>query len=134
VNRIFAPVSASWQRYWFSPQAVSTLALFRIAFGLLTTAWTVSLAPNLFVFYGPDGIGSFPPTGPPGLWSILFMSATWWAALTVYAATLVGALALTVSIMVQRPGRSSIGLLMILAGLPFYRFWRRSTQNDRPSS
>jgi basic amino acid/polyamine antiporter, APA family len=35
-----------------------------------------------------------------------------------------GALALTVSIMVQRPGRSSIGLLMILAGLPFYRYWK----------
>jgi APA family basic amino acid/polyamine antiporter len=37
-----------------------------------------------------------------------------------------GALALTVSILVQRPGRSFIGLLLIAAGLPFYRFWSRS--------
>jgi len=36
-----------------------------------------------------------------------------------------GALALTVSILVQRPGRSSIGLLMMLAGWPFYRYWNR---------
>jgi APA family basic amino acid/polyamine antiporter len=36
-----------------------------------------------------------------------------------------GALALTLSILAQRPGRSSIGLLMMLAGLPFYRYWNR---------
>jgi amino acid transporter len=36
-----------------------------------------------------------------------------------------GALALTVNIWIQRPGRSSIGLLLILAGLPFYRYWQR---------
>jgi APA family basic amino acid/polyamine antiporter len=34
-----------------------------------------------------------------------------------------GALALTLNIWLQRPGRSSIGLLLILAGLPFYRWW-----------
>src|SRR5713226_7956971 len=38
-----------------------------------------------------------------------------------------GALALTVNIWIERPGRSSIGLLLILAGLPFYRVWRRAT-------
>ncbi len=36
-----------------------------------------------------------------------------------------GALALTVSLWLQRPGRSSIGLLLIVAGLPFYRHWAR---------
>jgi APA family basic amino acid/polyamine antiporter len=36
-----------------------------------------------------------------------------------------GALALTINIWIQRPGRSSIGLLLILAGLPFYKFWAR---------
>jgi basic amino acid/polyamine antiporter, APA family len=38
-----------------------------------------------------------------------------------------GALALTVSLWLQRPGRSSIGLLLIAAGLPFYRFWSQKT-------
>jgi APA family basic amino acid/polyamine antiporter len=36
-----------------------------------------------------------------------------------------GALALTVNIWIERPGRSSLGLLLILAGLPFYRWWTR---------
>jgi APA family basic amino acid/polyamine antiporter len=36
-----------------------------------------------------------------------------------------GALALTINIWIQRPGRSSIGLFLILAGLPFYKMWAR---------
>src|SRR6266403_527703 len=35
-----------------------------------------------------------------------------------------GALTLTVNIWIDRPVRCSIGLLLILAGLPFYRHWR----------
>jgi amino acid transporter len=38
-----------------------------------------------------------------------------------------GALALTVNIWIDRPVRCSIGLLLILAGLPFYRRWARAT-------
>jgi hypothetical protein len=36
-----------------------------------------------------------------------------------------GAFALTISIWIERPVRSSIGLALILSGLAFYRFWRR---------
>ena len=39
-----------------------------------------------------------------------------------------GALALTINIWLNRPGRSSIGLLLILAGLPFYRYWNKRLQ------
>jgi basic amino acid/polyamine antiporter, APA family len=35
-----------------------------------------------------------------------------------------GAFALTISIWIERPVRSSIGLALILSGLVFYRFWR----------
>jgi APA family basic amino acid/polyamine antiporter len=38
-----------------------------------------------------------------------------------------GAMALTFNIWLDRPGRSSIGLLLILAGLPFYLRWKRLT-------
>src|SRR5258708_2584803 len=38
-----------------------------------------------------------------------------------------GALALTLNILIDRPGRSVIALLLIAAGLPFYRHW----QSDR---
>jgi amino acid transporter len=34
-----------------------------------------------------------------------------------------GALALTINIWIQRPVRSTIGLLLIFAGLPFYKMW-----------
>lgn len=39
-----------------------------------------------------------------------------------------GALALTVSIWLQRPGRSSLGMLLIMAGIPFYKRWTAKHQ------
>jgi basic amino acid/polyamine antiporter, APA family len=41
-----------------------------------------------------------------------------------------GALALTASEWLRRPGRSTIGLLIIAAGLPFYKMWQRGTVTD----
>jgi len=48
-----------------------------------------------------------------------------WGYPWVPGAFVVGALALTVNLWLDRPGRSTIGLLLILAGLPFYRWWTR---------
>jgi basic amino acid/polyamine antiporter, APA family len=45
-----------------------------------------------------------------------------------------GALALTVNILLERPGRSSIGLLLILAGLPAYRWWAARNAAARSAS
>jgi amino acid transporter len=48
-----------------------------------------------------------------------------------------GALALTFNLWLQRPGRSTIGLLIILAGLPFYRHWKRKSlvaSNSAPAT
>jgi len=39
-----------------------------------------------------------------------------------------GALALTLNLWLVRPGRSTVGLLLILAGLPFYRYWQTSAK------
>jgi amino acid transporter len=39
-----------------------------------------------------------------------------------------GAVALTLNIWIDRPGRSSLGLLLILAGLPFYRYWSKQSR------
>src|SRR6202521_169262 len=46
-----------------------------------------------------------------------------WGYPWVPALFVAGALALTVNIWLERPGRSSIGLLLIFAGLPFYKRW-----------
>jgi hypothetical protein len=39
-----------------------------------------------------------------------------------------GALALTVNLWIERPVRSSIGLLLILSGLFFYRSWSQRSE------
>ncbi|HTQ59093.1 MAG TPA: amino acid permease [Candidatus Solibacter sp.] len=51
-----------------------------------------------------------------------------WGYPVVPAIFVIGAIALTLNIWLDRPGRSSIGLLLILAGLPFYRYWNRRLQ------
>lgn len=51
-----------------------------------------------------------------------------WGYPWVPAIFVLGALALTVNLWLVRPGRSSIGLLLILAGLPFYRYWQGSEE------
>jgi APA family basic amino acid/polyamine antiporter len=48
-----------------------------------------------------------------------------WGYPVVPALFIAGALALTVNIWIERPVRSSIGLLLILSGLFFYRLWKR---------
>jgi amino acid transporter len=48
-----------------------------------------------------------------------------WGYPVVPALFVAGAFALTISIWIERPVRSSIGLALILSGLVFYRFWRR---------
>jgi APA family basic amino acid/polyamine antiporter len=52
-----------------------------------------------------------------------------WGYPVVPAIFVAGAFALTVNLWLQRPGRSSIGLLLILAGLPFYRYWNKSASS-----
>ncbi len=49
-----------------------------------------------------------------------------WGYPVVPAIFVISAAALTVNLWLARPVRSSIGLLLILAGLPFYRWWSRS--------
>jgi basic amino acid/polyamine antiporter, APA family len=49
-----------------------------------------------------------------------------WGYPVVPAIFVVGAFALTVNLFIQRPVRSAIGLLLILAGLPFYRYWNQT--------
>jgi len=45
-----------------------------------------------------------------------------------------GALALTVNLWLDRPGRSTVGLLLILAGIPFYLHWQRCVRAQTPQA
>jgi hypothetical protein len=49
-------VGAAWNSFWFTPAETSTLALYRIAVGIIVVGWTLALAPSLYAFYSRDGI------------------------------------------------------------------------------
>jgi hypothetical protein len=49
-------LAAAWQRFWFEPEETSTLALVRIAFGMLVLAWTVTLTHDAYSFFSGSGI------------------------------------------------------------------------------
>jgi uncharacterized protein (UPF0548 family) len=111
VSNPLVQLAAGWERFWFTPQPTSTLGVFRIGFGLLVTGWTLTLAPNLLAFYGPDGILPTPLAGPRGSWGIL---GTWHgsaAVVVVFAFTLSAAVALTVGLF------SRIAAVVVLVGV-----------------
>jgi len=88
--------TAHWNRFWFEPQATSSLALFRIAFGAVAACWTVSLLPNLMSFYGPRGVLPSPPERQPYEWGILFWFPQPPVVVAVVAVTLLASLAVSV--------------------------------------
>jgi hypothetical protein len=91
----FDRVVAAWQHFWFDPQETSTLAIFRIAFGLVALGWTATLEPNLATFYGPHGIVPRQLPDGPGAWGVLDIWHGSAAVAVLFAVTLVAALALT---------------------------------------
>jgi hypothetical protein len=100
---------AAWNRFWFEPQQTSSLALFRIAFGLIATAWTATQGPNLFAFYGRDGI--LPTSDGPGSWGLLDLSDEPGLLVGVFVATLVGSIALTLGLFTR------VAALVVWAGI-----------------
>jgi amino acid transporter len=48
-----------------------------------------------------------------------------WGYPVIPALFVIGATALTMNLYIQRPGRSTIGLALILSGLFFYRYWKK---------
>src|SRR3954452_19548565 len=100
---------AAWNRFWFQPQQTSSLALFRIAFGLVATAWTATQGPNLFAFYGRDGV--LPDSVGPGSWGLLELSDEPALLVGVFVATLVASAALTLGLFTR------LAALVVWAGI-----------------
>jgi hypothetical protein len=50
------PLISAWNSFWFEPVSTSTLAVFRIAFGFVVFAWSLSLVPDATSLFGKDGI------------------------------------------------------------------------------
>lgn len=67
----------AWDRFWFAPEATSTLAIFRIAFGAVVLVWTLTLTHDAYDFFSSDGLLAQPldfgDFGQRGIWSVLFV-------------------------------------------------------------
>lgn len=101
----------AWQRFFFEPRPTSTLAVFRIAFGLVVTAWTLTQLPYLFTFFGPDGLLPNPPKVAAGQWGLLNTVNSVPAVSVVWLATLLAGIALTVG------ASPRIASIVVLLGL-----------------
>ena len=89
--------AAAWERFWFTPQPTSSLALFRIAIGAVSFAWTLSLLPDLYAFFSANGVEPRPPVREPvGIWGVLNTFPNYSVAIALYVALLVASLCLLV--------------------------------------
>jgi hypothetical protein len=46
----------AWRTFWFAPRPTSSLALFRIVYGLLVALWALALLGDAGEFLGPTGV------------------------------------------------------------------------------
>jgi hypothetical protein len=111
VKTPFTRLTAGWTQFWFEPEETSTLGLFRIAYGLLITFWTLSLLPDLFAFYSNDGILPNYPQQGLGSWSVLRLSTSTPLLIAVFVVLLAGAVALTIGF------RSRIAAVVVWVGV-----------------
>lgn len=114
---ILRTACAAWNRFWFERQETSTLALVRIALGLVVVAWTLSLSGDLFAFFATDGIQ---PSQPKivGVWGLLRLAPGQVAVALLFAALLLAAVCMTVGF------QTRLASLVVFVGL--LSFERRS--------
>jgi hypothetical protein len=89
---------AAWRRFWFEPEETSTLALVRIAFGLVVLLWTLSLVRDAEGFFSADGLLAQPdfPGRAAASWGMLDLFEGEVAAVAVLVALTLAALCLIV--------------------------------------
>lgn len=84
-----------WRNFWFRPEPAYSLGLIRMVFGLLVLWWSMSLIPDLYLFFGDEGVAG-PPVPTLNGWGLF----AWWsgdrALLLGWAALVVAALMLVV--------------------------------------
>jgi hypothetical protein len=54
----------AWERFWFAPEPTSTLAVLRVAYGVLLLWWTTTLSLDATTFFSRSGILPDRPTEP----------------------------------------------------------------------
>jgi uncharacterized membrane protein YphA (DoxX/SURF4 family) len=86
-----------WTRFWFAPTSTATMALFRIALGLLLVFWTIALAPDLKAFFTEEGLRP-PPNSSGWLWNVFEVLGEHTAVYVVWALLLVASICLVLGL------------------------------------
>ncbi|MGI8904597.1 MAG: HTTM domain-containing protein [Solirubrobacteraceae bacterium] len=86
-------LGTAWERFWFNPEATSTLALVRILFGVVSFGWTLSLASDLGAFFGRAGLLATGSSGA-GVWGVLAIFPSDLAVQLLFVVLLIASIAL----------------------------------------
>lgn len=109
------PLFAAWERFWFEPRATSTLALVRIAFGIVVIGWTAALLPALSAMFGPDGLVDRQPSttyaGGHWVWGLLGALPSQTAVIALLVMLMVSSVCLTVGY------RTRLAALLVFVGV-----------------
>jgi hypothetical protein len=98
------PLISAWNAFWFDPVSTSTLAVFRIAFGLVAFAWSVSLVPDAMSFFSKNGILPDQPDFPGllgGAWGLLGVFPSKSAMIALVVLSIVASLCLMLGVYSQ---------------------------------
>lgn len=109
----------AWNSFWFKPTSTSTLAVFRIAFGLVVLAWSISLVPDATSLFTKDGILPDQPnyTGlVGGAWGLLGVFPSRAAMIVLLVALIVASLCLMLGVFSQ-----AAALVVFLGVISFER-------------
>lgn len=88
-------MSSAWERFWFRAEPTSTIAVFRIVFGVLALLWTVSLAGDLDAFFSRSGLLPSQPSAG-GVWGVFAVFHSNLAIQILFAVLLLACIALIV--------------------------------------
>src|SRR4051794_34526372 len=103
-----------WNTFWFEPASVAPLVVFRIAFGLIALAWSISLLPELTALFTKQGILPRQPdfTGKQaGVWGIFGSFPGKTVVVLVVVALIIASICLTVGFF------SQVAALILLVGM-----------------
>lgn len=97
-------IISGWNAFWFERTSTSSLAVFRIVFGLIVTAWSISFLPDMSSFFTKNGIlpdqpayrGSF-----RGAWGLLGIFPSKGAMIALVLAMIVASICLTLGLFSQ---------------------------------
>lgn len=109
----------AWDRFWFRPVETSTLGLFRIAYGLVLSLWTLTLMSDATSFFSEDGV--LPEVSLAGWrWSLLELDDSRAAVLVLMAALLGAALCVMVG---YRTRLATVVSFLLLVSLRWRNIW-----------